>query len=72
MIKLSSTRGKIEYKKPVNLDDPQCENVKVHLTMYESQSEAKHKYCPGDTRVFRAYFVIIGIQEDYVYIIADW
>ncbi len=75
VIKLSSNIwGKIEYKKLINLDDPQCQNLEVHLTMYESQSDVKYKYCPDDSRVFRAYWVIMGIQlsiqEDDAYILS--
>jgi hypothetical protein len=62
MVKPSANRGKIEYKRPINLDDQQHQNIEIHLTMYKQDDDSKFIFCPGDTRVFKAYTVIMGIQ----------
>ena len=61
MTKKSENRGKIEYRRPINLDDPQHQGVEIYVTVYQEAGEV-FRYCPGNTKLFMAYSVIMGVQ----------
>ena len=74
MVKPGNRSGKIEYKRPINLENEKDANVEVSLTVYSSGSpEGIYIFCPGETAVFAAYNIIMGvklnIQEDGTFII---
>jgi hypothetical protein len=58
------TRGKVEYKKPVNFNDVSNHNIEVHVVMYQDEGPY-FSYTPGKNRIFMASSVIIGIEMTY-------
>lgn len=64
MLKPGNVRGKLEFKRPISLNDEQHQNVELTLTMYAKQCDQRgvFKYLPGNTRDFTVYSVIMGVK----------